>query len=1213
MISSKFLFIISWFGALLLVSGGIGVAQPGAADPGFSASVLAGGVTAWYHSNFQYDGRMLIAGSFNIVNGQPSKQIVRLTGSGLADPTFGYLNVPVATCLEPTPDGGWLAATASGISNYAAASIEKLGPDGKVERKLLSDNSDSAIRTIRLLPEGRLLVCGGFGYIAGGWRTGIARLNGDGSHDTTFNANLTIGSGVRDMAIQADGKILVYGTFPKGLARLFPDGANDTAFAPVFSYTGYGAFPFDVQIQRDGKIIAVGAFDKVDGVARNNIVRLNVDGSVDESFACNVTGDLDSASLLEGGQILITGNINAVNGVPRDRRARINADGSLDLSYNTGESPYGQFSSIDPEGRIFLSNGNRLLNSPTRSEVKREGNKIVWEREGALPDLVSASFEVRSAPDGAWTNLGQPARNGSFWEIDGVSLPATGAVRVRGTGHGAQRMGEAYLSLGSETPVATLTRLSGEPLGVLLEMGSVIASDDQTREFLIKNPTSRTIPAISLDLSGVDAAAFTVMGQSHETLAPYESIRIQVRFIPDSPGIKNATVTVSSADPSFAGLNLALQGLGSTQYQPIMEETEVIPFKTTDFDASSYSLGPVVFNYSPNGGSTYRILQSTGMTPIRTFSNAPVGARVTGIYQGHSYEFDVLYVTSGNTRAVDIRMVGTRQTVSSYNAGLNSYGGALAMQADGKMILSGAFTSVGGVARQRIARLMPSGSLDPNFKGSSNLAAENILPLKDGRILIGGNFVTVDGQPRRGIARLNHNGSLDQSFDLELDSASVRLLELPDGKVLVGGSFLTVKGLPKVGLVRLLPDGEVDQSFGVEIFDGAPTIFSLAVQSDGKILVGGNIKIAGGYRYLVRLESSGGLDESFQPQADSAVSALVVLKSGQILAGGHFTSIGGQARSKIARLNPDGTCDQSFARFTQLGGGGVSCLAVQKDGGIMASGTFNRANGIPRAGYARLHPDGEVDASFNTGSQSSPFIWGILLADDGSIFVSGEFSAGLTKLASSGASDFNVVNGSDLVWQQSGSAPELASVIFGASEDGVTWTYLGQGLETDEGWKLESTTLPATGFVRAVGRELVSNRGFAEMRKFKLVGREATALESWRSTMFGSMFSENDGADSADADGDGVKNLVEYGLGLDAVNSASSNVPLWTLVDGAYETGFTKPVSAEGVSYGAEWSETLQEGDWHPAEDLSDGNLKKFRGQTGALPKLFFRLKVSNP
>lgn len=122
-----------------------------------------------------------------------------------------------------------------------------------------------------------------------------------------------------------------------------------------------------------------------------------------------------------------------------------------------------------------------------------------------------------------------------------------------------------------------------------------------------------------------------------------------------------------------------------------------------------------------------------------------------------------------------------------------------------------------------------------------------------------------------------------------------------------------------------------------------------------------------------------------------------------------------------------------------------------------------------------------------------------------------------------------------------------------------------------------------------------------------------TTLESWRNTKFGSPLNDGQGADLADADQDGLKNLLEYGFGLDPLTDSSGKLPEWEFVNGGYEVAFQKPVGVEGIGYDAEWSETLDAGDWHPAENIGDGEWEAFRVPVGAQPKLFFRLKVANP
>src|SRR5262245_39430326 len=97
---------------------------------------------------------------------------------------------------------------------------------------------------------------------------------------------------------------------------------------------------------------------------------------------------------------------------------------------------------------------------------------------------------------------------------------------------------------------------------------------------------------------------------------------------------------------------------------------------------------------------------------------------------------------------------------------VNNWVWAVVVQPDGKILIAGDFTSVHGVPRNRIARLLSDGSLDTSFDpGSGADTTVNCMALQsDGKILIGGSFSSINGTSRSHFARLNSNGSLDTGF-----------------------------------------------------------------------------------------------------------------------------------------------------------------------------------------------------------------------------------------------------------------------------------------------------------------------------------------------------------------------------------------------------------------------------------------------------------------
>ncbi|MCX6903450.1 MAG: hypothetical protein NTW03_08235, partial [Verrucomicrobia bacterium] len=144
---------------------------------------------------------------------------------------------------------------------------------------------------------------------------------------------------------------------------------------------------------------------------------------------------------------------------------------------------------------------------------------------------------------------------------------------------------------------------------------------------------------------------------------------------------------------------------------------------------------------------------------------------------------------------------------------------------------------------------------------------------------------------------------------------------------------------------------------------------ALALQSDGKILVGGGFNLLGGQPRagLARLNGDGTLENGFSPTVNNSVASLVVQTDDKVLVGGGFTLLNGQPRAFLARLNGDGTLDNGFNPGPN---NSVIALAAQADGRILVAGRFTTFGGQPRAYMARSSIDGVVDSGFNPGADS---------------------------------------------------------------------------------------------------------------------------------------------------------------------------------------------------------------------------------------------------
>ncbi|HTD67837.1 MAG TPA: delta-60 repeat domain-containing protein, partial [Candidatus Limnocylindria bacterium] len=233
-------------------------------------------------------------------------------------------------------------------------------------------------------------------------------------------------------------------------------------------------------------------------------------------------------------------------------------------------------------------------------------------------------------------------------------------------------------------------------------------------------------------------------------------------------------------------------------------------------------------------------------------------------------------------------------------------------QSNGAIFIAGEFTSVDGTNRNRIARLHANGSLDILFDpgAGANLTVRAVAAQVDGKVLIAGDFVTVNGTNRNSIARLNVNGSVDATFNPgtgannPIESISLQ----PDGKLLVAGQFTSINGTNRNRIARLHADGSLDLSFSPGTgADGI--VFSVAVQADGKVLLGGDFfSFAGASRtHIARLNTNGSLDATFNPtaRANDTVSSVAVSADGKLFVGGFFNTVNGIGRSGIARLEGD--------------------------------------------------------------------------------------------------------------------------------------------------------------------------------------------------------------------------------------------------------------------------------------------------------------------
>jgi uncharacterized delta-60 repeat protein len=478
-----------------------------------------------------------------------------------------------------------------------------------------------------------------------------------------------------------------------------------------------------------------------------------------------------------------------------------------------------------------------------------------------------------------------------------------------------------------------------------------------------------------------------------------------------------------------------------------------------------------------------------------------------------------------------------------FNPDLNEACGTVAMQPDGKIIIGGNFTLVGGVARDRIARLNSDRSLDLSFNPGANSRVACMAVQPDGKIIIAGTFSTVGGVTRDLIARLEVDGNVDPSFNPNVGSGFGPAIECmaiqPGGKILIGGQFQAVGGVARSGLARLNLDGSLDTGFITGVNGSTASVRCISIQTGGEIIVGGDFTSVGGVarNKLARLDSNGVVEAGFNPNVSSTVWAAPIQADGKIVIAGTFSTVSGVARYVCARLNSDGTLDGTFDPNPN---DGVLCAALQADGKVLLGGRFFTVSAVTTGHVAQLNPDGTLNSTFKPVG-GFPEVYTTAVQADGRIVVGGNFTAlgGATRnrigrlLNDYSIQRLTLSGATRVEWLRGGSSPETQLVTFELSTNGGgTWTLLGTGTRIAGGWERIGLSLPTTGQIRARARisDGSGSTGLVEkVTAFSPADADGDGLsDSWELGFWGTI-SGHFPAD--DFDRDGLTELEELGFG----------------------------------------------------------------------------------
>jgi uncharacterized delta-60 repeat protein len=746
-------------------------------------------------------------------------------------------------------------------------------------------------------------------------------------------------------------------------------GLTDSTFAEYDIYSGFNFDVTESAIQSDGKIILGGSFSTFNGVAVGRIVRLNTDGTIDNTFRNNTgTGANFGVGVIliqPDGQILVGGSFTTWNGATANRIVRLNSDGTRDATFttNAGTAANDSVEAIarSSDGNIFLGGNFTTWNGATV-------NRIVKLNSSGIRDTTFT------------TNVGSASSNGGQ-PVSAIEVAGNGDIIVGGR-----------FTIWNGTAVNRLIRLSTNG---------------------VRDTTFNTNAG-----TGPNGAPTSIAIQSNGQIIlvgefwAFNGVTVNYVVRLNSNGTRDTTFTT----------NVGSASSGTIQKVAIQSNGQIV----VGGSFNTWS-GATVNNFVRLNSD------GTRDTAFTTSNGAGFTSRVWNFsFQSDSKIFVVGAFTTFNgnflNRIVRLNSDGSRDTTFLQNThAANNPVWAIEAQPDGKILVGGAFNIWNNNTANRIVRLNTDGTIDNTFNASSgglpaNGSPRSIVLQSNGQILVGGDFTFWNEVTVYYIVRLNPDGTRDTTFTTNAGTAAnggiKKILIQPDGKILVAGSFTTWNGVSQNYIVRLNADGTRDTSFTsllptlppgsvYSYYDFVPDI---ALQNDGKIVVAFNLvyydssyTVETNETGIYRLNSNGSVDSAFSNQNKNAagstqrdffVEKVAVQNNQQIIASGRFDTWNGATANRIVRLNSDGTRDATFT--TNAGtafDAGVSAMHIQRNQQVILSGDFTTFNGAAVKRMVRLNSNGTLDAAFdsNQGTGANNLINCMLEQHDGKIVIGGYF------------------------------------------------------------------------------------------------------------------------------------------------------------------------------------------------------------------------------
>jgi uncharacterized delta-60 repeat protein len=866
-------------------------AAPGDLDS-LNANVGGGGV---YATAVQPDGKTILAGGFNSVLGQPRNNIARLNADGTLDAGFnpnvsGFVDSGSVHSVAVQADGqillGGYFYTVDGTTRF---NIARLNADGTLDVGF-NPGANSTVNSVAVQADGQILLGGSFTSVGGTTRDYIARLNTDGTLDAGFNPGANYG--VHSVAVQADGQILlggwftsVGGTTRNGIARVAANGTLDAGFNPNANGSVYS-----VAVQADGQILLGGTFSTIGGTARNYVARVTANGTLDAGFNPNANSTVNSVAVQADGQILLGGWFTSVGGTTRNKFARLLND------------PATQTLSATDTSQVIWTRGG---SAPEIAQVTVEQSTD----SGTTWTTLGSATRIGSTPNWLLTGLNLPPS---------VQLRARGRSSGGGNNGSSGLIEQVASFSGLLPPEINVTQASLLADGLShVAFGSALVGSSAPLTFTITNPSTADLSNLVVTVDGTNSGDFMVSALSTTSIpVGAGTSTFTVIFSPTASGAKTAALHIASNvtgtqnpfDIILTGTGMNTPGPGDPDSLDANVSGSFVYATVVQPDGKTIIAGDFTSVLGQPRNNIAR-LNANG-TLDESFNPNVSGVVICSAVQADGQILlGGIFTSVGGTPRKHIARLNADGTLDAgFNPNPSADGavGSVAVQADGQILLGGRFTSVGDTTRNHIARVAANGTLDAGFNPNVvGIVVPVTVVQPDGKTIIAGEFSSVLGQPRNNIARLNVDGTLDAGFNPNVSGYVGSVAVQADGQILLGGDFTSVGGITRNRIARLNADGTLDAGFNPNAND---YVWSVVVQTNGQILLGGSFTSVGGTtrNHIARVAANGTLDAGFNPNVSDAfgnvVYSVAVQADGQILLGGQFTHVGGNTRNLFARL-----------------------------------------------------------------------------------------------------------------------------------------------------------------------------------------------------------------------------------------------------------------------------------------------------------------------